>query len=43
VDAGLGLLRFEEYPEPFWNQFPNLPEDLTHRLPHTFSLLMRKP
>jgi SAM-dependent methyltransferase len=42
VAAGLCLERFEEHPDLFWNQFPNLPEDLVTRLPHTFSLQMRK-
>jgi ubiquinone/menaquinone biosynthesis C-methylase UbiE len=42
VAAGLQLMCFEEYPDLFWNQFPNLPAALVHRLPHTFSLLMRK-
>jgi SAM-dependent methyltransferase len=43
VAAGLLLERFEEHPDLFWNQFPHLPDDLARRLPHTFSLLMRKP
>jgi len=42
VAAGLQLECFEEYPDLFWNQFPSLPADLARRLPHTFSLLMRK-
>lgn len=42
VGVGLTLERFEEHPDLFWNQFPNLPENLARRLPHTFSLLMRK-
>jgi len=42
VAAGLQLVCFEEYPLLFWNQFPNLPNDLSRRLPHTFSLLMEK-
>ena len=42
VAAGMQLARFEEYPDLFWNQFPNLPADLACRLPHTFSLLMQK-
>jgi SAM-dependent methyltransferase len=42
VAAGLRLERFEEHPDLFWNQFPNLSVDLAARLPHTFSLLMRK-
>jgi SAM-dependent methyltransferase len=41
VDAGLLLERFEEHPEQYWNQRPNLPREIAHRLPHTFSLLMR--
>jgi SAM-dependent methyltransferase len=43
TQAGLRLERFEEHPEAFWNQFPNIPPNLLHRLPHTFSLKMRKP
>jgi hypothetical protein len=42
VGAGLTLERFEEHPDLFWNQFPHLPEDARRRLPHTYSLLMRK-
>lgn len=42
VAAGMRLERFEEHPDLFWNQFPNLPAELQDRLPHTFSLLMRK-
>ena len=40
--AGLRLERFEEHPDTFWEEFPNMPPDLVRRLPHTFSLLMRK-
>jgi SAM-dependent methyltransferase len=39
----LRLERFEEHPEPYWNQFPNIPIETLHRLPQTFSLLMSKP
>jgi ubiquinone/menaquinone biosynthesis C-methylase UbiE len=42
VATGMGLERFEEHPDLFWNQFPQLPAELLRRLPHTFSLLMRK-
>ena len=42
ITAGLRLERFEEHPDLFWNQFPNIPPELSNRLPHTFSLLMRK-
>ena len=42
IDAGLSMVRFEEHPGTFWNQFPNMPSDTCRRLPHTFSLLMQK-
>ena len=42
VEVGLVLEHFDEYPTLFWNQFPNLPAEIACRLPHTFSLLMRK-
>jgi len=42
VEAGLRLERFEEHPDLYWNQFPNIPKSLLDRLPHTFSLLMQK-
>jgi len=40
--AGLRLEKFEEHPEQYHDFFPNIPADLLRRLPHTFSLLMRK-
>jgi SAM-dependent methyltransferase len=40
--AGLRLEKFEEYPDQYHDFFPNIPADLLRRLPHTFSLLMRK-
>lgn len=43
IGAGLALERLEEYPEPFWAQFPHMPDATLHRLPHTFALLARKP
>jgi SAM-dependent methyltransferase len=43
IEAGLVLERVEEHPEPFWPAFPNIPEDTLRRLPHTYSLLARKP
>ena len=42
VAEGMLLERFEEHPDLFWNQFPNLPSELSGCLPHTFSLIMRK-
>ena len=43
IGAGLVIQNLAEYPEPFWGQFPHIPEKTLHRLPHTFSLLARKP
>jgi len=42
IAAGLNVERFEEHSEPFWDQFKSIPHDLLRRLPHSFSLLMRK-
>ncbi|MES2463250.1 MAG: class I SAM-dependent methyltransferase [Armatimonadota bacterium] len=42
ISAGLTLERFDEHPDLYWNQFPDLPKDLARRLPHIFSILMRK-
>lgn len=42
VAAGLALERFEEHAHQYWQQFPNIPDDTAKRLPHSFSLLMRK-
>jgi SAM-dependent methyltransferase len=39
VDAGLVVRRLVEHPEPFWNQFPNMPPGVLRRIPQTFSLL----
>lgn len=41
--AGLRYRHFEEYPVLFWDQFPNLPQSIAERLPHTYSVLMEKP
>lgn len=43
IRAGLRIERFDEYPLPFWDQFPEIPPDLLRRLPHSFTLLARKP
>lgn len=42
IAAGLTLERMGEYPDPYWEQFPHMPEDLARRLPHTLALWMRK-
>jgi SAM-dependent methyltransferase len=40
--TGLRLLRLDEQPESYWDQFKNVPLDTQRRLPHTFALLMAK-
>jgi SAM-dependent methyltransferase len=42
IRAGLRIEFFDEYPLPFWNQFPEIPPELLKKLPHTFTLLARK-
>ena len=43
IDAGLVLDHLQEYPERFWNQFPNIPAETLRKLPHSFALLAHKP
>lgn len=43
ISVGLVIEQLHEFPEPFWSQFPNLPDQTLHRLPHTFALFARKP
>jgi SAM-dependent methyltransferase len=40
--AGLTLMRLVEHPQHFWPQFAHMPADQLGRVPHTFSLLMRR-
>jgi SAM-dependent methyltransferase len=42
VGAGLRVERLEEHPDRYWEQFPNMPEAVARRFPHTYSLLVRK-
>jgi SAM-dependent methyltransferase len=42
IAAGLRVERFEEHPDSYWERFPNMPEELANKFPHTYSLLMRK-
>lgn len=42
IAAGLTIDLFNEYPEPFWDQFPDIPPETLHRLPHTFTVLAHK-
>lgn len=40
--AGLRLERFEEHPECYWDPFKRVPPETLRRVPHTYTLLMRK-
>jgi len=42
ICAGMRIEYFNEYPQTFWGQFPNIPPDTLRRLPHTFTLLAIK-
>jgi SAM-dependent methyltransferase len=42
AETGLRVQRLQEHPEPYWNQFPRLSEDMLRRLPQTYSLLVGK-
>ncbi len=39
----LELVRFDEHPDPFWDQFPEWPDELRAALPHGYSILARRP
>jgi len=43
IGAGLVIEQLHEYNEPFWGQFPDIPDETLHRLPHVFALFARKP
>jgi SAM-dependent methyltransferase len=40
--AGLVFESYREHPDLFWDQFPEWPDDLKGRLPHTYSVRYRK-
>jgi len=42
IGAGLRIESLTEHPEPFWDQFPNMPTGTVRRLPHTFTLTARR-
>lgn len=42
IGAGLRLERMGEHPDPYWNQFPHMPDDVRRRLPNTLSVLARR-
>ena len=41
--AGLSVELFGEYPDDYWDSFPNLRPELRGRLPMTFAMLARRP
>jgi SAM-dependent methyltransferase len=43
IGADLRIERLGEHPDPYWDQFPNMPDDMRRRLPNTFSLRAVKP
>ncbi len=43
ADAGMYFARMEEHATTFWDGFPNMPDEILTKLPHTYSLLMLKP
>ena len=42
LNSGLTLLKFEEHPDSYWDEFPNLPEEKRNKIPNTYSLWLRK-
>lgn len=41
--AGLQIEHLEEHANHFWNQFPDIGSEEMARLPHSYSLLARRP
>lgn len=41
--AGLRLEELQEHRDPYWPKYGSMPRELADRLPHTFSLVARKP
>jgi len=42
TSVGPRFVQFDECPELFWNQFEEIPSGTLERLPHTYSIVMRK-
>ncbi|MEZ4815468.1 MAG: class I SAM-dependent methyltransferase [Bdellovibrionota bacterium] len=42
IEAGLTLQRFEEHPDAYWEEFPNLAESKRRMFPNTYSILATK-
>ncbi|GAB5521883.1 MAG: class I SAM-dependent methyltransferase [Rhodothermales bacterium] len=43
AQAGLRIEHLEEHPNHFWDHFPEIPADEMQRLPHTYTLIARRP
>lgn len=43
VRAGLHVERFGEHPDEYFDGFPNLSAEQRRKIPHTFSIMARKP
>ncbi|MFZ4508225.1 MAG: class I SAM-dependent methyltransferase [Fimbriimonas sp.] len=43
IGAGLQIERLDEYPELYWETFPNWTPELRAKIPQTFSVIARKP
>lgn len=41
--AGLRVESLQEHPDPYWPKYRSMPAEVADRLPHTFSLVARKP
>jgi hypothetical protein len=42
-DTELAVERFGEHPDEYFEMFPRIPAEERGRIPHTFSMLARKP
>ena len=43
IAAGLEIRSLREYPDLFWDQFPDWPEALRDKLPNSYSIVARRP
>jgi ubiquinone/menaquinone biosynthesis C-methylase UbiE len=43
LEAGLVLENFEEHPDSFWDEFPNIPDGKRMLIPSTYSIVAKKP
>jgi len=43
LDVGLEVRHLREYPDLFWDQFPQWPDQVVRSLPNSYSILARRP